>query len=187
MPTSDSRVIPAMIQYMRETNARSILDVGSGCGKWGVLAREYMEVWQGRTYPDQWIIRIDAVDIWPPYAAYPAYDRHYNHLYITDIVDFVKDMEGYDLIICGDVLEHLEKSMAWSVLRQLLKHCRYMVVSIPMGLWPTLNVGDNAHENHISTWDDSDIALLPIVKSQFVASGSGRIFVALLREEIAND
>ena len=73
MPTSSPYTILPMIQYMQKVKPSSILDVGSGAGKWGILAREYLEIHQKRILPDQWTIKIDAVEMWEHYLAYPAY------------------------------------------------------------------------------------------------------------------
>jgi len=180
MPTSAPETIPAMIRYMRQANPRTILDVGSGAGKYGMLAREYLEIWQDRFYPNQWIIQIDGIEIWEPYKDFPAYQAYYDRFINADISDYAEDMPGYDLIICGDVLEHLEKSQAWKTFEKLLDHCRYLLLSLPIGFWPTSNIGDNIYESHISTWDDSDIELLPIKEKIFVQVPN-RILVALLR------
>jgi hypothetical protein len=54
MGTSDAANIPFVVSELQRLQPQSILDVGMGFGKWGVLAREYLDVWGGRCRPADW-------------------------------------------------------------------------------------------------------------------------------------
>jgi len=45
MPTSHPFQLDDIVQLIIETAPLSILDIGVGFGKYGLLAREYLEIW----------------------------------------------------------------------------------------------------------------------------------------------
>src|SRR5882672_3929931 len=99
MPTSEHWQIPRICDVLVRERPQSVLDVGAGYGKFGVLAREY----GGAT-------RVDAIDIQPP--RFPVYDR----VLLGDLrqIDTLlpADAAPYDLALFVDVIEHLEKPEA---------------------------------------------------------------------------
>ena len=74
-----------------------ILDVGAGEGTWHELLPEYV---------------MDAVEIWEPVAA--ALEG-YRNVIVKDIISY-RYRRDYDLIIFGDVLEHMSVSDAQKVI-----------------------------------------------------------------------
>jgi len=48
MPTSDLYNITPILTIISNLKPKKILDVGCGFGKYGLLMREYLEVWQER-------------------------------------------------------------------------------------------------------------------------------------------
>lgn len=46
---------------------RSVLDIGTGFGKYGILCREYLELWDGRQQYSDFKRRIDGVEAYSPY------------------------------------------------------------------------------------------------------------------------
>jgi len=47
MPTSNWQNISYNIDLIRKIKPQSILDVGVGFGRWGILLREFLELWEG--------------------------------------------------------------------------------------------------------------------------------------------
>ena len=106
----------------------SVLDVGPGRGTWRKLLPEY---------------GMDAVEIFKPTAdALEGYAAVYNE----DIRKFHYDW--YDLIIFGDVIEHLTPEDALWVLEFAKPRCRDMVVAVPF-LYPQGEEYGNPYEAHI--------------------------------------
>ena len=91
----------------------SILDVGACDGKWKNLLPEYKNM--------------DAVEAWEPNCI--TIEPLYRKVVHKDIVDFHYD--AYDLIIFGDVIEHLEVPAAQRVLRYAATRCVDMIVAVP--------------------------------------------------------
>jgi len=92
----------------------TILDVGAGCGTY----RYYL----GSHY--NW----EAVEVWQ--ESVDALKQTYNKVYQEDIrkFEYTKD---YDLIIFGDVLEHLTVEDAQKVLKEATKHAKHILIGVP--------------------------------------------------------
>ena len=61
MGVSDAGNLPFVAMELQRLAPRSILEIGVGFGKWGVVAREYLEAWQGRFRREDWQVRIEGV------------------------------------------------------------------------------------------------------------------------------
>lgn len=96
-------------------NAR-ILDVGAGEGTYLPFLRDYF-------------INIEAVEIFKPNIINYELEKRYNKVYNVNIIDFKYDF--YDIIIFGDVIEHLTIKEAQKVLKYALKRCNTMIVAVP--------------------------------------------------------
>ena len=66
-------------------NPKSVLDVGVGFGKYGVLCREYLELWDGRGEYSQFLRRIDGVEVFANYIT-PLHKYVYDKVYTQDIL-----------------------------------------------------------------------------------------------------
>jgi len=123
MPSSDPVTIPHVLKLVSALNPRSILDVGSGNGRYGFLFREVLDLNHGRLPKTTWKTRIDSVEVDKSYLT----DVHryvYDKVFNIDWREF-ETSSTYDLVFMGDVLEHfddwqfaLEKaiSMSWNVM-----------------------------------------------------------------------
>ena len=121
MPSSRPNTIPTVIHLVRQLNPKSILDVGVGFGKWGHLFREYTDINQAESDPGRyrrrnWRVRIDGIE---GHAAYvtPMHRFLYNDIHIGDACALMKTVPRYDLIFMGDIIEHLDKSAGFRLLR----------------------------------------------------------------------
>lgn len=96
---------PAIMKYILENIRKDakILDVGFGSGVYGKLLRAF-------NYQN-----IDGVDVYAKNIHEMGLDMIYDNIFIENIMDF--HFEHYDLIIMGDVLEHIELESAKELLR----------------------------------------------------------------------
>ena len=88
---------------------------------------------------------IDAVEVFEPNIIKYKLEMKYNNVYNTDIKDFKYDF--YDIIIFGDVLEHLDVKDAQNVLKYAYSRCREMIVALPYNFEQDI-VEDNVYEIH---------------------------------------
>ena len=160
MPTSHYTQIPAVIQAIIETKPSTLLEIGIGCGKWGILAREYLDVWD--RYLEPWgshHTTIVGIEIHRQYADSPGWAA-YDAIHLGDARDIVPTIGTFDCALMVDVLEHFEHEDGEALLRTLLEHCGSVIVAIPAGFFPTIEVWDNPHEIHRAGWTVAEFETL---------------------------
>lgn len=155
MPTSQPENLTPVCQKILELapNVQSALDIGVGIGKWGVLLREYLEVFPyWRFTRAEWKVRIDGVEIHKDYEN-PVW-QIYDKVYPLEAYGFLQICNNYDLIIMIDVLEHFPKDQAVHVLNLMKARAKYVIFSYSN--CDQKDVPGNQHEDHLSKWKDSD-------------------------------
>lgn len=168
MPVSTSVHISYCLQLIMNLRPKSILDVGCGFGLWGFLCREYLDVAETRVWPDKWTMRIDGIEFFEPYIM--DHQRYlYDDIQIGDIRDLAPNVDEYDLIITGDVIEHMDKPDAEDVLDTLhAKARKALLVNIPIGTgWDHPICHGNPAELHRSEWSVEDFMLFPNMERLF--------------------
>ena len=108
-----------------------ILDVGACDGLWRRLLPQY---------PD-----MDAVEAYWPNAL-RLHGTGYRQVFSADIRNF--EYDHYDLIIFGDVIEHLPVKDAQAVLQYAWPRCRDMIVAVPWR-YKQGEIYGNPYERHI--------------------------------------
>ncbi|MBS1516818.1 MAG: class I SAM-dependent methyltransferase [Bacteroidetes bacterium] len=157
MGTSNWQNISYNIDLVKKLNPQSILDIGVGFGRWGILFREFLEIWGDRNYSGKWTRTVDGVEIFPGYLK-SYHDYFYDNIYRCNALDFIGSTDKrYDLINCGDVIEHFEKNEAKKFIELALDKCSYLLINIPLGSnWEQDAINDNEYEIHRSSWEISD-------------------------------
>ena len=112
----------------------SCLDVGVCDGKWSDLLRDYL--------------RMDGVEIFGQNIIRHRLFAKYDHIYHEDIRRFDWTGRFYDLIIFGDVLEHMSVEEAQEVLKQAQMVSRDFLVAVPYE-WENKSHYGNPYEIHI--------------------------------------
>lgn len=136
MPISSPEGKSEFIHFIDKYKPESILDIGAGKGSYGILVRIAHE-------PKI----LDAVEIWHPYVEEFNIKSIYNNVFEEDIRQF--NNFNYDLVIFGDVLEHMMKEEAISIWNKAISQAKYAIISIPIGYHPQGCVHDNPYEEHI--------------------------------------
>jgi hypothetical protein len=159
MGTSNWQNISYCIELIRRINPGSVLDVGAGFGRWGMLCREFLDIWDDGNYTGKWKRRVDAVEIFDNYIK-PYHSYFYDNVYIEDAAGFAGKCEfKYDLIICGDVIEHFEKEAGKKLIDSCLRIGKYVMINIPIGEnWEQGAINGNESEIHRSIWNLSDFS-----------------------------
>lgn len=168
MPVSTSVHLSQCLHHIIPLGPRSVLDVGCGFGTWGFLCRTYLDVFQGRIQPESWEVTIDGIELFEPYIQ-PHHRSLYSAITIGDIRDLAGSVEPHELIICGDVIEHLEKDEGQAVLDTLYaKATRALLLNIPLGTgWEHPEAYGNPGELHRSQWEYEDIERFPAETTEF--------------------
>lgn len=154
MPTSSYKHIPAVMAILRWCpKPTSVLDVGPGFGKYGVIFREHLDIRKRRYAKQDWQTRIDCVEVWEDYIT-PLHRHVYDRVIVGDIREVAPDLDTYDLVIMSDVLEHMVVEEGAWLLRQLLDNTvkQGVVVRYPRILGGEGRHWANPHETHKSVW-----------------------------------
>lgn len=161
IPTSSAEPIFDVLKAAIYWEPKSVLDIGAGFGKYGVLMREYLDVRNGRVYQKDWKTVIDAIEIYDPYVS--SNYGVYNSVRLGDI-EKIK-IEKYDLILLMDVIEHLTKKKGLQLVRDLRKKCKNLLITTPIGFSKQGKFAGNIYEVHKSGFLPKDFnEFKPIVK-----------------------
>src|SRR5688572_22757440 len=129
-----------------------MLDIGVGFGKYGVLAREYLEVWTGTGEYGRWQRRIEGVEAFPKYLT-PLHDYIYDRIHIGSALEIVPSLTGpYDLVLLIDVIEHFAEEDAERLLAACERIAQNVLIATPRTFYEQEAVFDNPYEEHRSHW-----------------------------------
>lgn len=126
------------VEIVKEVRKRfdvdaSVLDVGGGWGKYRFLLHDYPAV--------------DCVEIWEPNIHSCELHKVYRSVFGADIRSF--EFDWYDLLIFGDVLEHMPYEDALVVIDYLWGRCEDALFSVPY-MMPQ-DADENPYEKHEQT------------------------------------
>ena len=107
------------------------LDVGACDEIWQSLLPEY---------------DMDAVEAFKPNADRIRKHNIYMNVYCMEIKDY--EYDWYDLIIFGDVIEHMDVETAQAVLNYAYPRCKDMIVAVPY-LYEQDEIYGNPYEKHL--------------------------------------
>ena len=158
MPTSYHQAISYVVSQVVAAAPRSVLDIGVGFGKYGVLLREALEVAFGRYSKSAWQTRLDGVEAFVGYRN-PIHEFVYDKIWYQDIRTALEELPDYDVILLVDVLEHFSKAEGVALLRALLSLARkFVLVSTPLYPDRQSSYLGNDYEVHKSRWHVLDFA-----------------------------
>ena len=150
MPGSSDIFSIELERILTNLNPSNILDVGIGAGKYGMLLK--------RLNPNCNITgcEIDSQYLLDYKTNHVVYDKILN----TSIIDIVDTMEiEYDLVIFGDILEHLKRSSVIDCLDYFQYRSKHILLSYPTKLRQGIWFG------HISERHMSELKLQELVQN----------------------
>jgi 2-polyprenyl-3-methyl-5-hydroxy-6-metoxy-1,4-benzoquinol methylase len=157
MPTSALQLAPHVIAHVWEVHQElgrpiSVLDVGPGFGKFGLLFREYVEgIDHGSAFS-----RLDAVETEPRYLArFRWLPEIYDRVIVADVCALSDTELDYDLIVMAEVLEHLDRDAALHLLGRIPGR---VVISTPRAFFDNPEADEWESERHRSHWTPEDFA-----------------------------
>jgi len=161
MGTSDWQNISYCCELIYTIAPQRTLDVGMGSlGRWAVLVREFADVWHDRVVPSNWTCVVDGIEVYEPIIQRFHRD-FYDHVYVGDAFVIMDELDHYDLVILGDVLEHFAPDTAFAMLRKCLRHARFVMVVVPLGgadTWAQESLYGNQWEKHRTFFRARDLS-----------------------------
>jgi hypothetical protein len=145
MPISHNTNVDYVARLIRDNEPKTVLDVGAGAGKYGHLYRAIYPYYQ-----------IDALEVWEPYIEEYNLNYLYNNIFKEDVRSF--DNFNYDLVILGDILEHMEKEEAIRVMESVKSQAKMAIISIPTCDCPQGHIHGNPYEEHVKDdWTHEEV------------------------------
>jgi SAM-dependent methyltransferase len=155
LPTSDFHNINTVLALITQLNPTSVLDVGCGFGKYGVLLREYLDVWQQHLAPKSWQVKLVGIEAYEAYRN-PIHDFVYSRVHFGEAQRVVPTLGEFDVVLIADVIEHLEKDEARELVRECLRHSPIVIISTPIEFYPQGEILRNPYEVHRNHWHSDD-------------------------------
>jgi len=147
MPYSANTFDNILQDHVVKLQPQSILDVGAGSGKNGTLIRQtgYKNILECLEPTEKYINEFQLTNI-------------YDNIYNANIHDFIntKYKFNYDLVIFGDVLEHLFRSQVIDILDYFLYKAKWIILLWPNNM-PQDDYGNNPYEIHKSNFTLNDL------------------------------
>lgn len=138
MPFSHSEGRPWMLERLRNLQPESMLDIGAGSGTYGKMFAEH--------FPHAYRV---GIEIWRPYLIRFDLPTLYDDMHCVDVREYFM-FPSTDVIIMGDVLEHMTEADAlrvWDMARDAARKAVYL--SIPIIHYPQGEYEGNPHEAHV--------------------------------------
>lgn len=135
-----------VIRKIRESKATKILDVGAGSGT-------YYNALKRNGYHRA---SVDAIEIWKPYIDEFNLSSKYKNVFEVDVREW-KDFD-YDVVIFGDILEHMTKDEALAVWSRVSDQAKNAVISIPIIHYHQGHINGNPYEEHVKDdWSHTEV------------------------------
>jgi hypothetical protein len=146
MPHSDGANKAWVLEKINQIKPRNILDVGTGSGILEEIVRENF----GNS------IVLDGIEAWEPYISEYSLTERYDNLYNVDARTW--DKWDYDLVMFGDVLEHMVESESSDLWSRVSKFAGHAIITIPIIHYPQgASFGNPFEIHHEDHWDTERI------------------------------
>lgn len=153
MPTSHFQQLNEIMQLVMICKPKSVLDIGVGFGKYGMLCREYLKLWSGYNQEE---VRIDGIEVFQGYLS-RLHDYIYNQIFVGDALEILPNMNRhYELVLLIDVLEHFSFADGLDVLTMCKYTADNVLISTPRDFKPQNPDFGNEFEIHRSHWEIGD-------------------------------
>jgi hypothetical protein len=156
MPSSHYFQLNEIVDLISLTDPGKLLDIGIGFGKYGFLAREYLELWNDIGDYNKWERQIDGIEAFEPYIT-PVHKFIYNNVFLGNAIEILPDLKDkYDLILMIDVFEHFTYQDGLKLLGECRKKGKNILISVPIEMSAQEAVYGNEFETHKYPWKKTD-------------------------------
>jgi len=125
----------------------NVLDIGAGAGKYGVLIKKIIPTTE-----------TIAVEIESDYVNRFSLNDIYDQVWNMDVMGIISPKyyeQNFDLVVIGDIIEHLRKSNGLDLINYLVYRSKWILIEFPHHYLQNAVEGYTS-EAHISVWGESD-------------------------------
>jgi 2-polyprenyl-3-methyl-5-hydroxy-6-metoxy-1,4-benzoquinol methylase len=170
MPHSDGQGKDVALTWFEKIRPATVVDVGAGAGTYVKLMRQPSAVGLATDVPPPaerahdrvfviendvqvgWNDRWTAIEGWAPYVDEFGLKDLYDEVIVSDARHLNWLNFAADLVIAGDVLEHMERDDARRLIKRIKQGAQNLIVSIPVLHLPQGAVNGNPLERHVDHW-----------------------------------
>lgn len=139
-----------VLSWAKSLPMNTVLDIGAGSGTYKKLFAK------NKLFPySTWT----AIEAWQPYIDNFKLTSLYNTVINSDVMKVdLQSLGLVDMTFMGDVLEHLSKQDAVTLVDQVMSMSTHAVISIPIVHWPQSERHGNPYEVHVKDdWSHSEV------------------------------
>ena len=135
MPYSAGENAEFVGTFLKGLGPETIIDIGPGAGFYADIARKNTDA------------HLTGIEVFDPYVKMFNLNDKYDRVITAD----VRDVGGFkaDVVIAGDILEHLSELDMTIVVERMLEDCKYLIISVPIVHYPQDHSHDNEFEKHL--------------------------------------
>ncbi len=153
------------------------LDIGAGAGKYGELIKEIIPT-----------SKVTAIEIESDYINQFSLNNIYDEVWNINVMDLISPKyyeHNFDLVMIGDIIEHLRKSDGIDLINYLVYRSKWILIEFPHHYLQNA-VGGYSSEAHISVWGENDFSVFDAT-SLYKKDGQRFIIIkGYLAEELIN-
>lgn len=139
MPTSSPENQHVISTWFKLIKPKTIIDIGAGEGTYAKLLKKKNQHWT-------------AIEAWAVYVEQFKLRELYQQIIIADARYIDSKHLKADLIIMGDMLEHMKKHEAQQLIDTCKKQAKNIIISVPMQHLDQEAYEGNWFEEHIDHW-----------------------------------
>lgn len=147
MPTGHFGHISLVVEILMKLKPKSILDIGIGYGKYGMLAREYLD----HAHFKKRSVLIDGIEGFDEYVQ-EGQRFYYDHIFVGDALALLPSLGDYEMILILDVLEHFTKEEGIQILKICQTKAKHIIIATPHNMGFQDAVFGNEFERHRFQW-----------------------------------
>jgi len=144
-------------EYWRKNHNPLIKELKKMCGK----PKNILDVGCGSCSPIKYIEAPSktGIDIWKPSLKTAIKRKTYDKIIQGDALEICKLLpaKSYDLVLCLNLLEHLEKEKGKELIRELKRIGLKVIVLVPLGWFAQGEEGNNPYQEHQSAWLEREL------------------------------
>jgi predicted SAM-dependent methyltransferase len=181
MPSSSSAGKSIILDWFKKnySEIQSIMDIGPGMGTYFDLLNPLAER------------KIDwaCVEIWEPYIYRFKLYHKYEVIYRENVRNFIPS-RVYDLVVLGDILEHMSKEEAIATMEEVRKYAKFYIISLPLDAETNAPAGTgdrdwgNPYEIHRAQWFNEEFLSLPFADEFLVKYKEGGLGIYIGRSSV---
>jgi len=101
------------------------------------------------------------IDIFEPYINKCKRQGTHNEYVLCDVQNLPFHRKSFDIVLCMEVLEHLESEAGGKLLEAMEEvACKQVIISTPVGTYKQCSYDENPHQEHKIIWSPAELKKL---------------------------